>query len=67
MCCFFLVVKSNPYNTEIAYVSKNISSYLGYSQHEILNHSLFEFIFPLHHDRLRDYLLNNHRSKSSCS
>ncbi|CAF4929527.1 unnamed protein product [Rotaria sp. Silwood1] len=66
MNCFFLVVKSNPYNNEIIYVSKNISSYLGYSQHEILNHSLFEFIFPSYHDRLRDYLLNDHKVLESC-
>ncbi|CAF1013295.1 unnamed protein product [Rotaria magnacalcarata] len=64
--CFLLVVKSNPYNTEIVYVSKNISSYLGYSQHEILNHSLFKFIFPSYHDRLRDYLLNDHKVLESC-
>ncbi|CAF3366504.1 unnamed protein product [Rotaria sp. Silwood2] len=66
MNCFFLVIKSNPYNTEIIYVSKNISSYLGYTQHEILNHSLFEFIFPSYHDRLRDYLLNDHKVLESC-
>ncbi|CAF1219893.1 unnamed protein product [Rotaria sordida] len=66
MNCFFLVVKSNPYNTEIVYVSRNISSYLGYSQHEVLNHSLFEFIFPSYHDRLRDYLLNDHKVLESC-
>ncbi|CAF3393718.1 unnamed protein product [Rotaria socialis] len=64
--CFLLVVKSNPYNTEIVYVSKNISSYLGYSQHEILNQSLFKFIFPSYHDRLRDYLINDHRVLESC-
>jgi hypothetical protein len=32
MNCFFLVAKFDPYNGQIVYVSKNISSLLDYSQ-----------------------------------
>jgi PAS domain-containing protein len=61
MNCFFLVVKSDPYQCEIVYVSDKISSYLGYSPNEIINHSLYQFICPSNHDRLRDYILNDHK------
>ncbi|CAF5015184.1 unnamed protein product, partial [Rotaria sp. Silwood1] len=64
--CFFLVAKSDPYNCQIVYVSKNISSLLDYSQDELLNRSLFEFILPRDHDQLRDYFLQDHRVLSTC-
>ncbi|CAF1170690.1 unnamed protein product [Rotaria sordida] len=66
MNCFFLVTKSDPYNCQIVYVSKNISSLLDYSQNELLNRSLFEFISPRDHDHLRDYFLKDHRVLSPC-
>jgi PAS domain S-box-containing protein len=61
MNCFFLVIKGDLYHSQIIYVSKNIKSYLGYSQDELIDHSLFQFILPLNHDRLLLYLLNNHQ------
>jgi PAS domain S-box-containing protein len=61
MNCFFLVVKDDLSNNEIVYVSKNINKYLGYSQDEILNQSLFKYISSSNHQRLKDYLTNNHQ------
>jgi PAS domain S-box-containing protein len=61
MNCFFLVVKDNLSDNKIVYVSKNINNYLGYSQDEILNNSLFHFILSSNHNKLRDYLNNNHQ------
>jgi len=61
MYCFFLVVKVDPFDSQIVYVSKNIKNYLGYSQDEIVNHSLFQLIFSSNHHKLRDYLKDNHQ------
>ena len=61
MHCFFLVIKADLYHSKIIYVSRNINSYLGYSQDELIDHSLFQFILPSDHDRLLLYLLNNHQ------
>ncbi|CAF1089802.1 unnamed protein product [Adineta steineri] len=66
MHCFFLVIKFDINFDKIVYVSKNINSYFGYSQDELINHSLFEFILPSNHDRLLVYLLNNHEVLQTC-
>ncbi|CAF4336147.1 unnamed protein product, partial [Adineta steineri] len=66
MHCFFLVIKFDINFDKIVYVSKNINSYFGYSQDELINHSVFEFILPSNHDRLLVYLLNNHQVLQTC-
>ncbi|CAF1317353.1 unnamed protein product [Adineta steineri] len=66
MHCFFLVIKFDLNLHKIVYVSKNIHSYFGYSQDELINHSLFDFILPSNHDRLLAYLLNNHQVLQTC-
>ncbi|CAF1307900.1 unnamed protein product [Adineta steineri] len=66
MHCFFLVIKFDLNLHKIVYVSKNIHSYFGYSQDELINHSLLEFILPSNHDRLLAYLLNNHQVLQTC-
>ncbi|CAF1032423.1 unnamed protein product [Adineta steineri] len=66
MHCFFLVIKLDLNLHKIVYVSKNIHSYFGYSQDELINHSLFDFILPSHHDQLLVYLLNNHQVLQTC-
>ncbi|CAF1179687.1 unnamed protein product [Adineta steineri] len=50
MHCFFLVIKFDLYFHTIVYVSKNIHSYFGYLQDELVNHALLEFILPSNHD-----------------
>ncbi|CAF0889015.1 unnamed protein product [Adineta steineri] len=66
MHCFFLVIKFDLNLHKIVYVSKNIHSYFGYSQDELINHSLFDFILPSNHDRLLAYLSNNHQVFETC-
>ncbi|CAF1257354.1 unnamed protein product [Adineta steineri] len=66
MHSFFLVIKFDLNLHKIVYVSKNIHSYFGYSQDELINHSLFDFILPSNHDRLLVYLLNNHQVLQTC-
>ncbi|CAF3773818.1 unnamed protein product [Rotaria magnacalcarata] len=61
MNCLFPVAKSDPYNTQILYVSNHISSLLDYSQKKLTNRSVFELILPQEHDQLRDYFLKDHR------
>jgi PAS domain S-box-containing protein len=61
MHCFFLVVNCQSKDNQIVYVSKNVNSYLGYSQDQLINHSLFEFIHSFDHQYLRNYLQNNHQ------
>ncbi|CAF1032462.1 unnamed protein product [Adineta steineri] len=63
---FFLVIKLDLSFHKIVYVSKNIHSYFGYSQEELINHSLFDFILPSNHDQLLAYLLNNHQVLQTC-
>ncbi|CAF1279511.1 unnamed protein product, partial [Adineta steineri] len=48
------------------YISKNIHSYFGYSQDELVNHALLEFILPSNHDQLLAYLSNNHQVLQTC-
>ncbi|CAF0845318.1 unnamed protein product [Adineta steineri] len=45
---------------------ENIHSYFGYSQDELINHSLFDFILPSNHDQLLAYLSNNHQVLQTC-
>ncbi|CAF4069546.1 unnamed protein product [Adineta steineri] len=66
MQCFFLVIKLDLNLYKIVHVSKNIHSYFGYSQDELINHSLFDFILPSNHDQLLAYLLNNHQVLQTC-
>ncbi|CAF1105674.1 unnamed protein product [Adineta steineri] len=66
MHCFFLVIKFDLYFHKIVYVSKNINSYFGYSQDELVNHALLEFILPSNHDQLLVYLSNNHQVLQTC-
>ncbi|CAF4376447.1 unnamed protein product, partial [Adineta steineri] len=66
MHCFFLVIKFHLNLHKIVYVSKNIHSYFGYSQDELINHPLFDFILPSNHDQLLAYLLNNHQVLQTC-
>ncbi|CAF1445984.1 unnamed protein product [Adineta steineri] len=66
MHCFFLVIKFDLNLHKIVYVSKNIHSYFGYSQDELINHSLLEFVLPSNHDQLLAYLLNNHQVLQTC-
>jgi len=61
MNCFLLVVKDNIPDNNIVYVSKNIFNYLGYSQDQIINNSLFKFILSSNHQKLTNYLNNNHQ------
>ncbi|CAF0854206.1 unnamed protein product [Adineta steineri] len=66
MHCFFLVIKFDLNLHKIVYVSKNIHPYFGYSQDELINHPLFDFILPSNHDQLLTYLLNNHQVLQTC-
>ncbi|CAF1374767.1 unnamed protein product [Adineta steineri] len=59
--CFFLVIRFDLDFDKIVYVLKNIDSYFGYSQDELIKHSLFEFILPSNHDRLLIYRLNGYK------
>ncbi|CAF4092300.1 unnamed protein product, partial [Adineta steineri] len=66
MHCFFFVIKFDLDLHKIVYVSKNIHSHFGYSQDELISHSLLEFILPSNHDQLLAYLLNNHQVLQTC-
>ncbi|CAF3597070.1 unnamed protein product [Adineta steineri] len=66
MHCFLLVIKFDLYFHKIVYISKNIHSYFGYSQDELVNHALLEFILPSNHDQLLAYLSNNHQVLQTC-
>lgn len=64
MQCFLLVVQDDLPDNKIVYVSKNINNYLGYSQDEVVNCSIFKFISLSNHQQLTDYFKDNHQGKT---
>jgi len=67
MNSFLLITKSDRFDGKIVFVSKNISSLLDYSQDDVLNRSIFEFISSRDQHRMKDYLHREHQILNRCS